>query len=154
MKKYRSLLAIAAVVALALPAFAGASEKCHYDTQACLDYMAAHMKNQAWIGIDMEYNENGSATVTKVLPDSPAQAAGFKVGDRLVALNGIDFADKEALHAEWSGLRAGQQAKVKVERNGAIRKLAVTLAAMSDEVIAQQVGAHMLQHAVVDIAQD
>ena len=156
MKKNRSLLAIVAAVALITPVFAGEGEgeKCSYETQTCLNYMADHLKTQPYIGIDLDYDENGGATVSEVTPQGPAQAAGFKVGDRLVTINGVDFSDKEALHAEWTGLKAGQQASVKVERNGAIRKLAVTLAVMPDEVIARQVGTHMLEHATVDITQD
>lgn len=153
MRKFRTMLAVAAAVVLALPAFAGEGEKCTQDTQTCLNTMAAHLKETAWIGIDLDYTETG-ATVKAVTEGSPAQAAGFKPGDRVVALNGIDFSDKEKLHAEWTGLKPGNQAWIKVERNGAIRKLAVTLGTMPDDVIARAVGAHMLEHAVVDIAQD
>lgn len=154
MKKYRSLLAVAAAVALTVPAFAGDYEKCTAETQTCLNQMAEHMKNSPYMGIKLDRDDQGGATVSEVTSHGPAQAAGLKVGDRLVTLNGIDFSDKEALGAEWTGLKAGQQAWIKVERNGAIRKLSVTLAVMPDEVIARQIGAHMLKHATVDIAQD
>ena len=155
MRKYRSLLAVASVVALALPVFAGhEGEKCSSDTQACLNYMADHMKNSAYIGVELDWDDEGGPTVNEVKANSPAQAAGLKVGDRLVNLNGTEFSDKDAVHAIWKDLKAGDYAKLKVERNGAVRKLSVTLAAMPDDAIAQYVGKHMLEHAVVDIAQD
>ena len=40
------------------------------------------------IGIIMKKNENGGATIDKVLPDGPAQRAGILAGDQIVSIEG------------------------------------------------------------------
>src|SRR5262245_28070417 len=81
---------VAIVLAATVPAlFAGgyAHHKCTETTQDCLDHMAAKMKTSGWVGIELEHNEtDGTLTITKVVPGSPAEAAGLQPGDELYAL--------------------------------------------------------------------
>src|SRR5437867_918261 len=93
MKKLRRIGAAALVLALAIPAFAGHNgEKCHYSTQECLDHMAAKMKSSGWVGVELDMDSSTAMpTVTKVVPGSPAEAAGILPGDLFVALNGVKF---------------------------------------------------------------
>ena len=119
--------------------------------------MAANFKERGWLGIQLESDDqSGAMTVTKVEPNSPAQAAGFKGGDRLVALNGIEFSEenRELLFQAKQGNKPGKQVTYKVDRNGAVRNLTVTLSTVPDEVLAQWIGSHMLDHAAVEIAQN
>lgn len=143
------LLTVAAVALLALPALAGGA-KCTESTQTCLDYMATKMREGGWVGVELDKNPDGDGYVVKrVIPESPAQAAGIRAGDVLFALNGVTINDKneEALktaRAEW---KPGQQVNYTIKRDGADKQIKLTLAPMPADMLAQIVGKHMLEHA-------
>src|SRR5207245_5193269 len=83
---------IVAVALLALaPIFAGEhGKKCTMSTQDCLDHMSAQMKSSGWIGLELDRDEKtGTLTVLKVVPGSPAEAAGIEPRDVLYAVNGV-----------------------------------------------------------------
>jgi len=156
MKQLVGLLVVIAV-AVGLPAFAG-EHKCTESTQACLDMMAETYSHRGWVGIELaDDDETGVMTVTKVVADSPAQRAGFKIGDELVALNGMRFGDaaeqqqmKEMYAQE---MVPGNKVTYTVERSGHDRNLDVTLAKVPEQVLAQWIGGHMLDHASIATAQ-
>jgi C-terminal processing protease CtpA/Prc len=157
MKSKSLLLSLVAVAALAVPAVAGDGHKCTAGTQECLDQMAAHMKSRGWVGLELEPDEaTGRMSVLRVVTDSPAQAAGFQEGDVLLALNGVEMSEgnKEKLYAVQKQMAPGKSVTYTVKRMGSKRDISVTLASMPEEVIARYVGAHMLEHAAVDVAQN
>jgi C-terminal processing protease CtpA/Prc len=148
---------IVAVAILALaPIFAGEhGKKCTMNTQDCLDHMAAQMKSSGWVGLEMDQDENtGVLTVLKVVPGSPAEAAGIQPKDILFALNGVPIDkdhDKELykVRKEW---KPGQSVTYTIKRDGADRQVTLTLAPMPADVLARYIGQHMLEHASSDIA--
>ena len=77
MKKMNTLLSLVAIVALAVPAFAGGDyEKCGSGTQECLDKMSEHMQSKGWIGIELERRDDGRAVRFVVDPEPlPEQRA-------------------------------------------------------------------------------
>jgi predicted metalloprotease with PDZ domain len=87
-----------------------------------------------WIGIAYEVSneetgraEDARVWVTNVSRGSPADAAGIRVGDRLVAIDGIrGAAELKNLPARLR-LRAGQEVRLSLEREG--RSLDLTLRA-------------------------
>ena len=131
---------------------------CTEETQTCLDHMAAKLKNRGWLGI--EYDDQGdprTIKVTRVVPASPAETAGFKAGDLLVSVNGVKFADNtedlcatcEATKDIW---KPGSRVRYVVRRKGKEIGLTPTLAPLPSDVMAQIVGMHMLEHAQLDTA--
>ena len=156
MKKLVGLF-VAIAIAVTLPVLAG-DYKCTESTQACLDKMAEKYADRGWVGIEMDHDEEtGLMTVSSVVADSPAQRAGFKTGDELVALNGMRFDDeaqqakmKEAYAAE---MVPGNKVTYTVERSGHDRNLDVTLAKVPEQVLAAWIGGHMLDHASTATAQ-
>jgi predicted metalloprotease with PDZ domain len=154
MKQIRLLPLLLVVLALVPAARAEEKyKKCTGDTQECLDSMAKSLKNRGWVGLELD-DAGGleNMVVTRVVPGSPAEAAGFHEGDRLVALNGIEF--RQANIAKLKALRddhtPGKQVTYRVQRRGSVRELWVTLAAMPDAIIATIIGRHMLEHAHMD----
>ena len=148
----RNWLVLPALLAMMAPlAFAGGGYKCTKTTQECLDMMVSSYKSHGWVGLELDKTEAGALTVKAVVPDSPAQAAGFKVGDTLVAINGVKYADEneEALMAVKKEMAPGKEVTYTVTRGGASKDLNVTLAEMPSEVLAQIIGAHMIEHAQV-----
>lgn len=152
------LIAAALAAALGAPAVAGDGHKCTKTTQACLDAMAADMKNKGWAGMDLNKDEKtGAFTVKRVFSGTPAENAGIREGDVLVALNGIKLNDegsKEALYAVKKTLKPGVQATYTIARDGKQKDYTVTLTRPSEEVIAGWVGSHMMEHATTAVAQN
>jgi predicted metalloprotease with PDZ domain len=154
MKSKNLWLVLALAVALATPAVAG--EKCTADTQTCLNMMAEKLANKGWIGVELDSDEEtGALTIKVVVEDSPAQAAGFKAGDKLVAVNGVVFAeaDEAAMKSAWSGMLPGKVVTCTLGRGGREKEVDVTLAKLPEDVMAKWIGGHMLEHATMATAQ-
>ena len=141
---------VAAVLLATVPVlFAGDYHKCTENTQDCLDHMAAKLKSSGWVGVELERDDaTGALTVVKVVPGSPAEAAGIQTGDELYALNGVAINDKneDALKKAKKDWAPGQNVNYTVKRNGQEKQVAVTLAPMPADVLARFIGQHMLEH--------
>lgn len=66
--------------------------------------------------------------VSTVTPDSPALLAGIKPGDIVAAYNDVDVANYNEVIAAISKLKVGDGLKLTVERAGALRDFAITIA--------------------------
>jgi len=139
-----------------VPALAGHDgKKCDMNTQDCLNQMAANMKNSGWIGVELDVDEaSGTYKVEKVVPDSPAEAAGLQPGDVLFAMNGIKNAEEneKALKKVKQDLKPGSSVTYTVKRNGYDREVKITLAPMPTDVMAKWIGKHMMDHATSEVA--
>jgi putative serine protease PepD len=67
------------------------------------------------------------AVVTKVPEGTPAAAAGLRVGDRIVSVDGVQVADGVALIVAIRSHRPGQRIELTLVRDDAERTLEVTL---------------------------
>lgn len=136
MKPAVTLLALALVVGLVTAAFAGGG----HGSECAKDAHAKHAKLAAkgWLGIDTEKDEaTGAYRVTKVAAGSPAEQAGFRQGDVLVAFNGIPVKDKEKIKAAKASIAVGSQVTYTIARAGAEQKLSATLAPVPEQVLAR-----------------
>jgi len=155
-KLANSVLVLALILALgatAAPALAG-DHKCSADTQTCLNMMAQQLKGRGWAGLDLDKTDDG-ARIKTVFENTPAQKAGFKVGDILVAIDGVRLSDvSEGEHGDLQAkMKPGSHLTYTVSRDGKERDIRVTLAAMPEETITALIGRHMLEdHAVVQVA--
>ena len=148
MKRISWLLAGVFALVLAVPAFAGGDEACEQSTEACLAYFAKKADNYGWVGIELDRNEeSGVMTISKVVEESPAMKGGFKSGDILIALNGVELSEdnkaelKEA-KGDWS---PGQEVTYTIKREGKKTDVMITLAQVPNDVLAQWVGSHMVE---------
>jgi len=154
MKRWAILMAVVMVVAVSIPALAGEGH-CKGTADECCKKMATKLEHKAWLGIEMDHNEDGRYVVTSVVPGSPAEAAGFQSGDVLLALNGVEWSKQnhDAVKKASYELKPGSSATYVVKRGGEKLKLSATLAHVPREVMAQWVGEHMLaEHADVKMA--
>lgn len=67
-------------------------------------------------------------TVADVHPDSPAEEAGFAVGDKVVAVDGVAVGDSASLTRAVQGVEVGERLEVKVLREGIERVLIAKIA--------------------------
>jgi uncharacterized iron-regulated protein len=71
------------------------------------------------VGLSTPEQKSGERfKVISVVKDSPAAAAGFQVGDELVSIDGVPYADKETVNRLLSGKRWGDRVEYKVLRGG------------------------------------
>ena len=147
------ILAAISLAVMVLPLTAGEGYKCEASAQECVNHMAKKMADKGWLGVEYDADEkSGVITITEVVQDSPAQKAGIKVGENLVALNGVKYnAPKEELHKAYQAYTAGNQVTFTVAASGHERQVKVTLGNLPDEVKARWVGSHLLeQHAQLE----
>jgi S1-C subfamily serine protease len=145
MSKKIGFLALA-LAFVAAPVLAGEGG-CQGSAQDCLNQMAANLAARGWVGLELGNNEKEQMVVERVVPDSPAQQAGFKTGDVLLALNGIEFGEENyaAMKKIKHEMTPGREVTYTVARSGKKKDLDVTLAEMPDEILAQWIGGHMLE---------
>jgi uncharacterized iron-regulated protein len=79
------------------------------------------------LGLQLDEAEDAAAVITMVWPDTPAAAAGFKHGDRIVGVDGVAPIDLSDLRARLAGLEWGQRLGVAVERGDDALEIAVLL---------------------------
>lgn len=157
MKKSFVILAVLALVALTAPVLAGEGHKCTAGTQECLDMMAAKLASKGWVGIELDKTDKGELVITKVIRHSPAQEAGLKKGDILVAMNGLSLTDeseenKKKLEKTWGSFKPGNEVAYAINRDGKKTKAKITLARMPEELVASYIGRHMMEHATTAVA--
>jgi serine protease Do len=82
------------------------------------------------------------ALVARVLPDSPAERAGLRVGDVILSFNGVDVPRSSALPPIVGRTRVGAPAKVEILRDGQRRTIEVTIAELppDDELASRAPG--------------
>lgn len=157
------LVAPLAMFALATSALAGGAEcektaalnakntkHCTATAEECKQYMS-EAKTRGWVGIEYDKTEDGSLVVEKVLSGSPAEKAGLKAGDVLVALNGVSLAEqnKDKLKAVKATMKPGATVNYEVKRAGQSQDFAVKLGTMPDDVYQAMVSEHMKEHVAV-----
>jgi len=125
-------------------------EGCKATKEECAKYMA-EAKNKGWLGIKYDATEDGTSVVKDVIEGSPAEKAGFRSGDVLIALNGVEMndANKALVKTTWKSLKPGSQANYTVKREGVTKDLSVTLGTMPDDVYQAMVTEHMKEHVTV-----
>ncbi len=75
----------------------------------------------------LKLDEGAGTLIEAVFPGSTAEAAGFKVGDVLVTLDGVKIAGANDLVQKLAGRKAGAVVTIEFHRGDAFRKEAVTL---------------------------
>jgi len=151
----KRILILAAVLAVAAPAFAGEGKKCTASTQECLDYMAKSYAKRGWIGIEADPIDAGWK-IEKVVAGSPAEKAGIQAGDVFVSANGIKYSEEDSeKQAELQKqMVAGALFTFLVARGDSEMEVPVTLGEMPEEVLVKMVGKHMIEHASVQAEEE
>ena len=153
----RALSAAAALLLLVtvIPAMAGDHKKCDQPAEACLNAYAQKLEGRGWVGIEMDTTEDGHMEIVRVVPNSPAESAGFKAGDVLASFNGVAYKDenKKALKEATKAMTPGKTVTYTVVRDGSKEDLKVELGTIPETVMAQWIGQHMLT-AHVDHSRD
>ncbi|TNE42548.1 MAG: Do family serine endopeptidase [Alphaproteobacteria bacterium] len=90
------------------------------------------------IADSMDLKSTEGAIVVSVLPDSPAERAGFKVGDVITDVNGTTIKDPRHLTQVVGKLKPNDSAKIKVIRDRKTKTIKAKIAKREDEVVRPQ----------------
>ncbi len=83
------------------------------------------------------------ALVSRVVEDSPAEKAGLKPEDVILAVNGQDIASWSALRYNTMRIKPGEEATLTIWRNGETQKIKVTIGSQSDVKVAMFKGVEL-----------
>jgi serine protease Do len=76
---------------------------------------------------EFKLKEANGALVSDIMPDSPAEKAGFKDGDVVLTFNGKKIADSRHLKLAVGDTKPGMTVPVEIRRNGSVATLQVTI---------------------------
>ena len=132
---------------LAGVALAG-SRPCDADLDDCLTQMSRELGNKkGWVGIELDREDDGTLTITRVISGSPAEAAGLAAGDRILALNGVAYVggDRAALKKAYQSMKPEQTITYTIDRGGKELEIDILLARLPDRIKAQWTAKHLVE---------
>ena len=121
---------------------------CNMSAEECGQEMQKSLASRGWLGIVLDMGEEDSLAITKVYPGSPAEQAGFQVGDRIVSINGVETSEKneEKIHGMLKKAKIGDQVAYVVVRDSQNVTLKATLAQIPQTVLAETIDQHMKEN--------
>ena len=143
--KHTLLLACSALL-IAGAAWAG-HKPCDAELDDCLSQMTRKLGKKGWVGIELDRQDDGTLTITRVIPESPAAAAGLAAGDRILALNGVAYAggDRAALKQAYKAMTPGSTITYSIDRGGKSLEIDILLAQLPDRIKAQWIAQHLVE---------
>jgi S1-C subfamily serine protease len=86
----------------------------------------------AWLGVDLYDRFSRAAVVLKVHPNSPAERAGLRNDDLIVAVDGEEITSPEHLGQVIGAMQPGTDVEVEVERNRRVQVVDARLGRRED----------------------
>lgn len=120
---------------------AAAAEKCPLDLGTCLGNYQ-HLRERPWLGVDLGHDGEGRLLVTAVVPRSPGQRAGVRVGDVIERIEGLV---PDAWFAATDAWKPGDVAGFAVVRREELVVLKLRYEAMPETEFERILGAHVAE---------
>jgi C-terminal processing protease CtpA/Prc len=134
-----------AAVALLATGVSLAGSKCKLSAAKdgkCCANLAKKYETQGWLGIEKEYNEDGTFTVAAVVPRSPAARAGIQAGDVVEAFNGTTLTPETAEKICSSKTEIGKTIALGIRRGDDRLTLSAELVKIPETVLTQLIAEH------------
>ncbi len=93
----------------------------YYTAEESEELMISVSGEISGIGVTLDFSDPAAAVVASVIPGTPAERAGLRVGDKIVSANGVDLrnAKSEIILSHVRG-EVGTEVYLEVDREGAI----------------------------------
>ena len=75
-------------------------------------------RQKAWLGVMLQMTAGGDVLVADVMPVSPAEKGGMRIGDTIVRMNAENIDSVDELMETMKKIRSGENVEVTVLRNG------------------------------------
>jgi len=154
----RIILTFAVVVSIAAAVTAADdAKKCTTPPDECARQIRSMLNGRPYLGV-LVSDETGGLVVKSVVPDSPAEHADMKPGDRLIAVNG--HRTVEARTKDFKEILAGvgkthRHLWMLVQRHGALKKIDVMMEPYSKAQIERIVAQHLAEaHSIASAVPD
>jgi C-terminal processing protease CtpA/Prc len=123
---------------------AGDPKACTVKAHECEQFIRDAMYGKKYLGAKFGDSRWG-LTVKEIISGSPAERGGLKVGDRIVAVNGVDCskADMPRFKRVLGKAKDTGKLTIAVQRLGAVSWVTVELRPMSNEQISRAVASHI-----------
>jgi len=143
-----SRLLLLAASLLAVTAFAQEpSKKCTSSARECEQQIREMLSGRAWLGVELE-ELNPGLLIKTVAPDSPAERADLRPGDRMMAVNGRST--KEGMIKDFKAIvgdtKEPRRLRIIVQRHGILRQIEVRTEPLSKVTIDRIVAQHLAQY--------
>jgi serine protease Do len=73
---------------------------------------------RVWPGFISSEDNEGQMRITGVLEGSPAAVSGFRNGDAIISINGVEIEDQESLSRAFAESRGNSEQRFRLERDG------------------------------------
>jgi len=152
MRRTSMILGLCAALAFSAPSAGdkeegGSPKKCNETMESCLQSMVDRFKRTGLIGLDGEWDEAlGGYKIERFIEGSVGASAGMQIGDVLIKVNGIPLSDEKRAKADAENRRPGSEATATVLREGREITFHVKLIAVPADVMAEEIGRHMIEY--------
>jgi serine protease Do len=93
------------------------------------------------LSVKLGVREGYGVMVAEILPDTPAQAAGLRAGDLIVAIDGRPVVETRELQRQVGATVAGKELPIVVLRDGRRREVRIRVGEMPPDAVADRVAA-------------
>lgn len=153
----RFLIMTAVVVSIAAAAFADDAKKCTTPPDECARQIRQMLNGRLYLGVLLEQEVPG-LIVKSIVPNSPADHADMKTGDRLIAVNGHRTTEASIKDFKQILDEVGKTHRhlwMLVQRRGALRKIDVMMEPYSKAQIERIVAQHLAEaHSIASAVPD
>jgi len=145
----RSLMLRRSIIAVLFLAFlsqlaAGQAGKCTMNRKECESRIRDFLSGRKYLGVQIE-EIKGSLFIKSIVPESPANRAGLRAGDRILLLNGYDLSDStvQRFKEVLGSARDSGRVSIIVAREGRRQRVDAKLMEISRGQIDKIVATHM-----------
>ena len=144
--KFRIVVLLVAGLAAGTLLAADEPKHCSASAKECEQQIRQMLTGRRYLGLSV-VNLKPGIVVKTVVPDSPAERANFKAGDRLIAVNGQPMTQStvEDFKRVLAGAREDGTLWIIVQRRGAYQRIEVRLEPYTKAQIDKIIAAHLAQ---------
>ena len=137
-------LALLAILLAAAGVYAQDAKKCTVPPKECERQIRAMLTGKRYLGVQIE-EVNPGLVIKVVVPDSPAEHADLRAGDRLIAVNG--HYTTTATIRDFKQIMEGAKGSlfIIVQRHGMYKKIDARLEPYSEAQIEKIIAQHLAQ---------
>jgi len=112
----------------------------------CMHAVVEQIRGRGWLGVQLASARSGGLRVVDVVPGGPAETAGLRQGDLVLAIEGqsIETGDPSTVQPLLEKARPGKLLRLRVRRDRETKTVQVRAGELPAEKLAEAVGNYVL----------